>query len=113
MRVLAVCAFFAAFVWWIVPAVAQQTTSEALPKEAAIGRIVITNRPTTADVEELTVRIGGAEVHIHYRATPNHLPDPRDIITITVSEGYIAIPSDILLPEGETVEVLIYEAILG
>jgi hypothetical protein len=80
-----------------------------------VGSITVTNHTTAPTVETTTYTINDVVVVVNYRSTPNDFEgvDPRDIVTITVPEGYVAIPSEVLLPEGETVEVLIYEALLG
>jgi hypothetical protein len=82
---------------------------------AALGSIVITNQ-LTGSVEAIrTFDIGGVPVTVYYESTPNYQPgvDPRDIVRVTVPDGYIAVPADVLLPEGESVEIVIYEALLG
>jgi hypothetical protein len=82
---------------------------------AAIGSIFITNQLTGTVEEVRTFTIGGVEVTVYYESTPNYKPgvDPRDIVRVTVPDGYIAVPADVLLPEGETVEIVIYEALIG
>jgi len=110
-KVLAICTFFAALVWAVVPAVAQEITSH--DDAQFVGRLLITNHPTTQTDIYSTHTVGDVEVNVHYHSTPNTLPDPRDIITITAPDGYIAIPSEVLLPEFDVIEVVIYEATLG
>jgi hypothetical protein len=80
-----------------------------------VGSITITNHTTAPTDETTTYTLNGVVVVVNYRSTPNAFEgvDPRDIVTITVPEGYVAIPPDVRLPEGETIEVLIYEALLG
>jgi hypothetical protein len=97
------------------PAWGQDAFPQILNNQAAIGRVLITNQSTTQVDNHSTHQVGAVEVFVHYLSTPNASQgvDPRDIVTITVPEGYVAIPSEVLLPEGETVEVLIYEALLG
>jgi len=80
-----------------------------------IGRLLITNHRTTT-VEQNTLHdVGGVEVNVIYVSTPNHVlgVDPRDIVTITTPDGFMAVPSDLLLDEGATAEVLICEAVIG
>lgn len=96
------------------PAAAQDMT----PIEAtgaALGSILITNQLTGSVEEVRTFDIGGVPVTVYYESTPNYQPgvDPRDIVRVTVPDGYIAIPADVLLPEGESVEIVIYEALIG
>jgi hypothetical protein len=95
------------------PARSQEVTT--FEDDRIVGRLVIHNH-LTAPVQSRTVHdFGGVEVIVDYVSTPNFVAgtDPRDIVTITVPDGYLAIPSDVLLPEGESVEILIYEAVLG
>ena len=82
---------------------------------AAVGSITITNEVTGTVHTRRTFKFGSVEVVVHYESTPNYAPplDPRDIITVTVPPGYVAVPSDVLIPEGETIEIVIYEALLG
>jgi hypothetical protein len=103
----------AAAIFYITPAWPQAQRVEAPEGQAAIGRIVIVNQTTVKVDAYRKHTVGGVEVTVHYNSMPNSDPDPRDIITISVPDGYMAIPSDVLLPEGESVEVLIYEAIVG
>jgi hypothetical protein len=97
------------------PVLAQDVRPHDLPDSPALGRLFITNHLTETVDEYSTHIVGGVEVTVHYHSTPNHVTgvDPRDIVTVTVPDGYVAIPSDVLLPEGDTVEILIYEALLG
>lgn len=105
-----------ASVWalWPDPAWPQSQRSGDLVGQAAIGSIVIVNH-TTAKVDEYrTHAVAGVNVTVHYQSTVNGPDlDSRDIVTITAPDGYMAIPSDVLLPEGESVEVMIYEAVVG
>jgi hypothetical protein len=107
MRAIALLAVLAS------PAYAQSLRPEE--RQDAIGAVIVTNHTTAPTVETTSYTISGVDVVVYYRSTPNAFDgvDPRDVVTITVPEGYVAIPSEVLLPEGETVEVLIYEALLG
>lgn len=95
-----------------------QSTHEAPTTGAEVGRIVIVN----IEQSQMYVRADhefehhGAKVDVtvHYMSTPNWgAEDTRDRITVTVPDGYVAIPPEITLPENDTVEVVIYEAIFG
>lgn len=112
--ILTVATICAAYVAFLSDAEAQAME----PREAtgaAIGSFIVQNKYTPAIETTHRFNVGDAEVVIHYLSTPNGLTgvDPRDVVTVTVSDGYIAIPSDVLLPEGESVEIVIYEALLG
>jgi hypothetical protein len=123
IRILsAVTAFYIAlgaaiFVLWPT-ASWPQSTHDAPPTGAEIGRIVIVNLEQTqmyvrAD-HEFDHNGQKVSVTVHYMSTPNWgTEDSRDRITISVPDGYIAIPPEVTLPENDTVEVAIYEAIVG
>ena len=85
------------------------------PVGAAIGSILVTNRVTATVHAREVHTFDGVEVVVQYESTPNYAvgQDPRDIVTVFVPDGYIAIPSDALVPEGDTLEILIYKALLG
>jgi hypothetical protein len=111
--ILAIVAFYAALGFASWAAWGQEVTT--FEDDRIVGRLVIHNH-LTAPVQSRTVHdFGGVEVIVDYVSTPNFVAgvDPRDIVTITVPDGYLAIPPDVLLPEGESVEILIYEAVLG
>jgi hypothetical protein len=120
MRVLAwmlpVCLGIGAAIFFL-PAWGQ-STHDAPPTGAEIGRIVIVNLEQTqmyvrAD-HEFDHNGQKVSVTVHYMSTPNWgTEDSRDRITISVPDGYIAIPPEVTLPENDTVEVAIYEAIVG
>ena len=80
-----------------------------------LGRLLITNLETGITEQTTLHEVGGIQVGVIYHSTPNWTfnTDPRDIVTVTVPEGYAAIPSEIILDENATVEVLICEAIVG
>jgi hypothetical protein len=97
----------------VSPAYAQ-STHDAQPTGPEIGRIVIVNIQQTERYIEVKHTFGDVEVIVQYTSTPNWgVEDDRDRITISVPDGYIAIPPEVILPENDTVEVAIYEAIVG
>lgn len=104
--------------FWSVLCTTAAAAQDMTPHEgtgAAVGSIVVTNQVTGTVHTRRTFTFGSVEVVVHYESTPNYAPpiDPRDIITVTVPPGYVAVPSDVLLPEGETIVIVIYEALLG
>ena len=109
---LPVCALIGAAILYLTPAWGQAQRQEATTG-AEIGRIVIVNQTTMKVDAYRKHMVGDVEVTVHYLFIGNGEEDPRDVVTITVPDGYMAIPPDVLLPEGEAVEVLIYEAVVG
>ena len=98
---------------WLSPAW-PQSTYDAPPTGAEIGRIVITNQVQTDLYNRSVHRFGDVEVTVHYMSTPNYGPkDHADRVMVAVPDGYVAIPDEVILPEGETVEIAVYEAIIG
>jgi hypothetical protein len=95
-----------------------QATQDAQPTGPEIGRIAITNLVQTEVYNRADYEFDHhghkVSVTVHYTSTPNYGgTDPRDRVMVTVPEGYVAFPNEILLPENETIEVAIFEAIVG
>jgi hypothetical protein len=109
---LPVCLGIGAAVLYLTPSWGQ-STHQAIPTGPEIGRIVIVNLEQADDYNRSEHVFGDVKVTVHYTSTPNWGRDPRDRVMVTVPEGYVAIPSEIVLPENETIEVAIYEAIIG
>ncbi len=112
-RVLLACLLASVIIWHVNPARGQQVSAHE--DGPCFGRLLITNHATGTTNRVTDHDIAGIAVAVDYTSTPNYLPPPQshDIIIVSVPEGFMAVPSDIVLEEGGTVEVLICEALLG
>lgn len=97
------------------PAAAQELTAFPVEGQAHIAEIHVKNQITSSRYETTVLFFGDVEVHVHYETTPNYVAgqDPRDIVTVSVPDGYIAVPSELLIDEGATDVIRIYVALLG
>jgi hypothetical protein len=99
---------------WAIPAWSQDIRSEA--RSPAVGAVVVTNYAVPLPTPDPTVTLdfGGVKVTVTYHSVVNltHM-DSRDRVQVYVPDGYVAIPDEVFLPEGETIEIMIYEATVG
>jgi hypothetical protein len=112
---LPVCLGIGAAIFYLTPpAWGQDMRSEA--REKAVGAILVTNYsvPLPTPDPVMVFDFDGVKVTVAYHSVTNSLTeDSRDVVTVTVPEGFYALPAEILLPEGETIEVLIFKALVG
>ena len=108
IRTAAVCLALSA-----APAMAQDI--RAHQDGPCIGRIFITNQATGIADQQTHHDFDGIEAVVHYTSTPNYLPGTQswDKVVVTVPDGFMAVPADITIEEGGTIEVLICEALVG
>jgi hypothetical protein len=117
-RVLAwmipVCFGIGAAIFYLTPAWGQDIRGEE--RHPAVGVVMVTNYsvPLPTPDRVVTLDFDGVQVTVTYHSVVNttHL-DSRDRVHVFVPDGYVAIPDEVLLPEGEVIEVMIYEAIVG
>lgn len=74
-----------------------------------VALIVVHNNAVTHDWDHLVLEEGDIRVEIEYRSIPNSITneyfrdrefDPGDILTVTsVSDGYLVVPAEMVLPE--------------
>lgn len=111
---LPVCLGLGAAVLYLTPAWSQDIRPEARPP--AVGVVIVTNYAVPLPTVDPTVTLDfdGVQVTVIYNSVTNSMfEDSRDRVRVFVPDGYLAIPDDVLLPEGEAIEVMIYEATVG